>query len=481
MISFFIKTYGCQANVADSEGLARYLFDLGCKQVEQASQADLILINTCAIRDKAEQKLYSYLGQLAALKKNKPYLKIGIIGCVASYRKQEIYQSFDHISFVYGAREQMPVLQAYLVDAVEKIHTLKQLYEQNPQGDLGGKNRQDRDIKRVVERRSLLARPNFSKFSVAGISEFNLKKHLHDGVGNHKNTEMKRSFINIMTGCNKYCSYCIVPFTRGRETSYPLADIVEAVAKDVAMGSCEVTLIGQNVNSYQDPATGERFPSLLDRIARIPGNFWVRFMSPHPQDMTRDLFEVMAEHRPKVAAAVHFPLQAGSNRILGLMNRNYTVQEYEEKIGWLRQALPGATISTDIIVGFPGETRQEFEQTMAVINRVRFDLIYSFIYSPRRYTKASMLEDTCSLAEKTRWLDELQKRQVEIAAELNAVHIGKNLQVLVEKRLSHGKLLSRTEGNIRVLLDGSDDLVGQFVTVRIEDSGPANMTAVLVP
>ncbi len=482
MVSFFIKTYGCQANVADSEGLTRYLLDLECEQVDKASSADLILINTCAIRDKAEQKLYSYIGELAPLKKMKPYLKIGIIGCVASYRKLEIYQSFDHISFVYGARDEMQTLQVYLADAIEKISTLKQLHAEDPQADIGSKNRQDRDLKKFVEFRPLLKASKITKALSVNISEFNLKKHAAEGVApSGVACEVKRSFINIMTGCNKYCSYCIVPFTRGCEVSYAMSEILAAVTRDVAMGSREVTLIGQNVNSYIDPETGARFPELLERVAKIPGTFWIRYMSPHPQDMTKDLFDVMAAYRPKITAFLHFPMQSGCDKILQSMNRNYTVQEYIEKIGWIREKLPGATISTDIIVGFPGETEQDFLETMRVIELVRFDLIYSFVYSPRRYTKAISMEDNCSLAEKTKRLEFLQKRQMEIAAEVNSLNIGNNFKVLVEKRLARGKLLSRTEGNIRVLLDGSDDLIGQYVTVRIERVGPANMTAVIVP
>lgn len=479
MITFFMKTYGCLANVADSEGLARYLIDLGCEQVNHAHDADLIIINTCAIRDKAESKLYSYLGELAPLKKQKPYLKIGIIGCVASYRKKDIYQSFDHVTFVYGARDEMPILQAYLVDAVEKIATLKQVSLQSPGTECCVKNGQDRDVKGVVEQKrsdKLVAQVRLN------ISEYNLKKHVQEGMRERQERtalEVKRSFINIMTGCNKYCSYCIVPFTRGRETSYPMKDIVAAVAKDVSMGSREVTLVGQNVNSYVDPETGARFPELLNLVAQIPGEFWIRFISPHPQDMTKDLFDVMAQYRPKITAALHFPLQSGSNRILQLMNRNYSSQEFLEKIGWIREKLPGAAISTDIIVGFPGETEEEFLETMAVVERVKFDLIYPFIYSPRRHTKAMLMEDNCSLAEKTRRLEHLRKRQIEIAVQLNAVHIGKKMKVLVEKRLGRGKLLSRTEGNIRVLIDASDDLIGQFVTVLIKEVGPANMIAVL--
>jgi len=504
VVTFFIKTYGCLANVADSEGLARYLIDLGCAQVSQASEADLIMVNTCAIRDKAESKLYSYLGQFAPLKKQKPYIKIGIIGCVASYRKKELYQSFDHLSFVYGARDEMPVLQSYLVDAIEKIAVLKQLFFQDPDGDLGGKNGQDRDVKELVAKRNISkflggsprgnaleeflmeAVPSSTspeKEQSLNISEYNLKKHIQDGMKkaqNNASPEVKRSYINIMTGCNKYCSYCIVPFTRGREISYPMKDIISAVIKDIEMGSREVTLIGQNVNSYIDPETEARFPELLKQVAQIPGEFWIRFISPHPQDMTHDLFDVMAQYRPKITAALHFPLQSGSNRILQLMNRNYTSQEFLEKIGWIREKLPGAAISTDIIVGFPGETEAEFLETMAVVEQVRFDLIYPFIYSSRPNTKASLIADNCLLVEKTRRLEFLRKRQIEIAVQCNSAHIGKNLKVLVEKRLARGKLLSRTEGNLRVLVDGSDDLIGQFVTVHIKETGPANMIGILV-
>lgn len=483
MINFFIKTYGCLANVADSEGLARYLLDLGCEQVNNADMADLIIINTCAIRDKAESKLYSYIGELAPLKKQKPYLKIGIIGCVASYRKKELYQSFDHLSFVYGAREEMPILQAYLADAVEKIATQKQLSFQDAEVASTGRNGQDRDIKGMVERRKSVFPQSTSGSPLRlNISEYNLKKHLHEGIKKIRANaapEVKKSFINIMTGCNKYCSYCIVPFTRGRETSYPLKDIVAAVAKDISMGAREVTLVGQNVNSYIDPETGAKFPELLEQAAQVPGEFWIRFISPHPQDMTRDLFDVMARFRPKIAASLHFPLQSGSNRILQLMNRNYTAEEFVEKIGWIRETLPGATISTDIIVGFPGETEEDFLETMSVVERVGFDLIYPFIYSPRRHTKASTMDDTCSLKEKTRRLELIRKRQIDIAVRLNSENIGKKIKVLVEKRLTPGKLLSRSEGNIRVLVEGSDDLIGHFIDVFIQDAGPANMIGAL--
>jgi tRNA-2-methylthio-N6-dimethylallyladenosine synthase len=460
MINFFIKTYGCQANVADSQILADHLVRLGCNEVGRESCADLIIINTCAIRDKAEQKLWSYIGKLAEFKHTKPFLSVGIIGCVASYKKTEIYTRFDHISFVYGAREDRDVLHAYLSDVVTRIQTAKQLYDQEPTAPSlhGG---QDRDVNKLVTllRSHSDVIPAYARAAGKRIPS----------------EEPCRSFINIMTGCNKYCSYCIVPFTRGQEISYPMNSIIATAQQNIAQSATEITLVGQNVNSYKDPETGVLFPELLRRVAECEGTFWVRFMSPHPQDMTIELFDIMAAYRPKVAASLHFPLQSGSDRILKLMNRTYTVDEYLTKIGWIRERMPDATISTDIIVGFPGETEEDFLATMAIVETVRFDLIYSFIYSPRAFTKASLMSDDCSYAVKQHRLDRLQERQTEIAAERNATNIGKTLRCLVEKRLGHGKLLARTEGNIRVIFEGTEVPLGSFVDLLIESSGPANM------
>lgn len=466
MITYFFRTYGCQANVADSQGLSHYLNEFGCTESADENNADLIIVNTCAVREKAEQKLWSYLGQLADIKKTKPYLKIGVIGCVASYKKKEIYTRFDQVNFVYGAREEMPALQAYLTDVIVNLETTKQLYTENPNGQVivGG---QDRDVKKVVELKKLSLASRLGGFT-------GLKKKLLVDT-EIKRTELNRSFINIMTGCNKYCAYCIVPVTRGQEVSYPMSEIVDRVRHDVANGAKEVTLIGQNVNSYIDPETGLQFPELLRRVAALEGQFWVRYISPHPKDMTVELFDVMAAHRPKITAYVHFPLQSGSNNILDAMNRNYTIELYLEKINWIRQRMPDATISSDMIVGFPGETEEDFQATMKAIEQVRYDLIYSFIYSPRKYTKAARMDDNCLPEVKSARLEALQKRQTEIAFEQNSLNIGKTLTCLVEKRLENGKLLARTEGNIRVLFDGDDCLINSFVKITIETTGPTNM------
>ena len=471
MISYFFRTYGCQANVADSQGLMQYLDEVGCTEARTEAEADVIVVNTCAVREKAEQKLWSYLGELAEIKKIKPYLKIGVIGCVASYKKKEIYTRFDQVSFVYGAREELPALQAYLTDLVISLETTKQLFEENP--SLNVASGQDRDIKELVATKGLFAVSRLSK--LGGFKQSLAKKRSASPLPSKQ--EVGKSFINIMTGCNKRCAYCIVPVTRGQEISFPIEEIIARITHDVANGVKEVMLIGQTVNSYADPATGANFPALLRRIVALEGTFWVRFISPHPQDMTPELFDVMAAHPERLPWALHFPVQSGSNTILSAMLRNYTIEQYLEQIGWLRDRMPTATVSTDIIVGFPGETEEDFLATMDAVEKVRFDLAYSFIYSPRKYTRAARMADDCPPEVKGRRLETLQKRQLAIALENNAQNIGKKLRCLVEKRLEHDKLLARTEGNVRVLFDGPDELIGQFIDLVITSVSPQNMHA----
>jgi tRNA-2-methylthio-N6-dimethylallyladenosine synthase len=457
-VTFFIKTYGCQANEADSYGLSQYLYNLGCSQVFCEQSANIIIINTCAIRDNAEQKLFSYIGTLKNYKKLKSSLCIVIIGCVASYRKQEIYERFDHISFVHGAREDISLLQAYLADTVNTLFTVNQHTEIN--------FKQTRDISNYISKKNLLDKTPGLIIN-KNISELNLfiKNKL---TKNNQTTGNISSLINIMTGCNKYCSYCIVPFTRGREISYPASEILNKVRTEIASGAKEVILLGQNVNSYQDPETKIKFHELLEQVAQIDGEFWVRFFSPHPRDLTKELFYIMKKHRLKLTACIHFPLQSGSNKILALMNRDYTREEYLEKINWIREILPEATISTDIIVGFPGETDQEFLETLDIMEKVHFDMIYSFVYSPRKYTKAFNLSDTYPQEKKYKNLEELQKRHRDIAIKQNSLKINTIQKVLVEKQLPHGKLLAKTEGNIRVIFAGDPSLIGQFVPVYID-------------
>ncbi|MDQ5891037.1 MAG: tRNA-2-methylthio-N6-dimethylallyladenosine synthase [Candidatus Dependentiae bacterium] len=457
--------------MADSAGIASFLEGLGCVQVESESQADLIIINTCAIREKAEQKLYSYLGELVDFKKNLPYLKIGIIGCVASYRKQEMLKRFEYISFVSGARDERTTFLTYLADVIVQLQTEKQFFSATALvDDVATVVPLERDVKAAMSERNAIIPARLIKEGSQAAMGGTLAP-----VG-----EVKRSFINITTGCNNYCTFCIVPFTRGKETSYPLEDIVLRVTHEVAAGAKEITLIGQNVNSYTCPETGARFAALLEAVAQIPGEFWVRYVSPHPKDMTRDVLEAMARYPEKLCAWCHFPLQSGSSRILELMNRTYTKEEYLAQVALIRALVPGVSLSTDIIVGFPGETHEEYLETREVSAQVGFDMAYSFVYSRRKYTKAYSMGDTCSAEEKAGRLADLQ--EVLRAGSLVAAqrYVGKNLRVLVEKRGANGKLLARSSGNHRVVFDGDALLIGTFVEVHVVEAGQSELRGELI-
>ncbi|MCK4651154.1 tRNA (N6-isopentenyl adenosine(37)-C2)-methylthiotransferase MiaB [Candidatus Babeliales bacterium] len=454
MINFFIKTYGCQANVADSQALSNYLMQLGAKQVSNEKDADLIFINTCAIRERAEEKFFSYLGSFVKFKNLKPYLKIGVIGCVASYRKKEIFSRFGLVDFVFGVKEDSSLLKNYIIDLVLKLNVEKKIYYKISDEFF----EQNEDL--------ILSKQNFSNLYMGGFK--------------NSNNELKKSFINIMTGCNNYCSYCIVPFTRGREKSYPANEILKRVEQDVASGAKEIMLLGQNVNSYKDPQSGKGFAKLLNDVAKIDGDFWVRFVSSHPKDMTKDVLHVMADNKDKLCGFVHYPIQSGSNKILRVMNRIYTVEQYLEQIGWIKDILSEATISTDVIVGFPGETEQDYLQTCKVLKEVKFYNVFSFIYSPRKYTRAALLKDDCPKKVKLKRLEALQEMQRQISKDLNFLNVGKTLKCLVEKRLANDKLLARTQGNIRVLFEGGDDIIGTFVYLKIKNVGVANMLGSLI-
>ncbi len=444
MINFYIKTYGCLANVADSLALSNFLVELDCNEVKAEGAADLIIINTCAIREKAEQKVYSYIGRIIKLKDKNPYLKIIVLGCIATYRKKEFYSRFPYIHFVSGAKEDKKILKNKLIDFVLSLQTSKQIL------DIKEKNR-------------------------PSVTKFNLK------LGGFKKEpkHLKQSFINIMTGCDNFCTYCIVPFTRGREISYSSSTILEKIKIDVEAGAKEITLLGQNVNSYNDSESNLDFAQLLEKVALIKGDFWVRFMSPHPKDMTLDVIKVMAKYIDKLCPFIHYPLQSGSNKILTDMKRGYTIEEYLEQVGWIREFLPQATVSTDFIVGFPGETEDDFQKTMNVIEQVKFDNIYSFIYSPRKYTKAALLEDNCSYEIKQKRINILQKRQVEISRAKNDTYIGKIFKCLVEKRATSGRLFARSAENHKILFDGDDSIIDTFVNIKVDSAGAVNLTGSL--
>jgi tRNA-2-methylthio-N6-dimethylallyladenosine synthase len=435
VVKAFVKTYGCQANVADSQHLLKFLVGLGCQTVSDESQADIIIINSCAIREKAEQKMFSYLGSISKFKEKNPHMIFGVIGCVASYRKKEIFRRFPHVSFVFSAKQDLDDFKNHIVDSIESIATKKNLY--------------DVHVKSFPETKKL-----------------------------------NRSMINIMRGCNNYCSYCIVPFTTGRERSFSMQKILDQIKRDVDSGAKEITLLGQNVNSYKDPETGSRFETLLKKTAEIDGDFWVRFVSPHPKDMTTDVLHVIAEHKNKLCKFIHLPMQSGSNKILQAMNRTYTIEKYLEKVFDVRKILgdkaqpSDAVLTTDIIVGFPGESEQDYLETRKVMDFVRFNMIFSFVYSPRKYTKAAEMVDSCPRQVKLERLKFLQARHREIGTKLNKKLVGKKLRVLVEQSFDGYKGLGRTEGNIKVFLSGENIKENTFEFVEIKSARLCDITGV---
>jgi len=464
MIKVFVRTYGCLANVADSKNLITYLRSFGCEEVLCEQDADLILINTCSIREKAEKKVFSYLGNLIHLKKEKPYLCIGVVGCMASYKKKDIFECFDHVNFVYGAKDDLKILKNYLADIVEKLFSSKQRYLSSP-SDFVNTIKRNKDLKKVS---------TLSKVFPRGIRVGLIKSIKPKEFG------VKRSFINIMSGCNNFCSYCIVPFVRGPEKSYDIQQVLQQVKHDVDSGYKEINFIGQNVNSYQDPKTGLKFADLLREAAQIKGEFWVRFISSHPKDTSLELIKVMAEFKDKICSHVHLPLQSGSNNILKAMNRVYSREHFLDIVEMIRKYLPQSTISTDIIVGFPGEQEQDYLDTRDMMEKVGFDLIYSFVYSPRKYTKAYSLTDDCPHKIKLKRLMDLHKRGVDIAQKNNLRLVGKVVKCLVEERQKNGKLIARESGNVRVEVEGGDEFIGKFVDVKIESAGATKVMGSIV-
>lgn len=430
----YIATFGCQQNEADSEKLRGMAYEMGYEDAAAPQDADLILINTCAIREHAEQKVLSYLGTLKALKAEKPGLVIGVCGCMTAqeHRVNTLRERYPYVSFTLDPAS-LAAFPAALLDALE-----------------GGKRKflQSGETPPVTE----------------GLPTRRVERH--------------RAWISIMYGCNNFCSYCIVPYVRGRERSRRSADIIREAQEVIAAGCREITLLGQNVNSYHGDCD---FATLLDRIAALPGDFSVRFMTSHPKDVPGSLIAVMAKHRDKIAPHFHLPLQSGSDAILARMNRRYTRASYLETVRKLRESIPGIALSTDIIIGFPGETDEDFAATMEVLRTVRFDMIYSFLYSPRKGTPAANMEGQIPQAVRSARMAELLDAQNEIALSLALPYVGKTLRVLADgKGKTPGTVTGRTPENRLVSFEAPESVIGEFVRVKIERAEPFVLRGVLV-
>ena len=424
----FVETYGCQQNVADGQRLMGMLESCGFTFTEDAGEADLALLNTCAIREHAEQRVFGNLGILTHSKKENPEQVIVLCGCMAQEERvaKRVKESYRHVDLVFGPQAlwRFPEL-------------LWQVYETR---------------KRV-----------FSTADEHGCIAEGLPVVRERGV---------KAWVSVMYGCNNFCSYCIVPYVRGRERSREADHVLAEVRSLVEAGYREITLLGQNVNSYgKDLDKPMDFADLLREIDRIPGDYLVRFMTSHPKDAGRKLFETMAECS-HVARQLHLPVQSGSSRVLKAMNRGYTREQYLEKVRMVREAMPDVVLTSDIITGFPGETEAEAMETVSLIEEVRYDALFTFIYSPRPGTPAAKLPDPVSRAEKQVWFDRLLDAQNRISGELHRAYVGKTLRVLADGESGDPDwpLSSRTAGGRLVHLRGDGSLIGRYVEAKITGS-----------
>ncbi len=424
---YHVETFGCQQNEADSERIRAMAEAMGYLPAASPEAADLIVVNTCAIRRHAEMKALSMLGRFKAKKKKNPELILGVVGCMAAEKHiaDMLKTDFHYVTFtaepnmLYRIPE---LIYTYLLDGKRSF--------------LYGKDEGD-----IVE----------------GIEPIRREKH--------------RAWVSIMYGCNNFCSYCIVPYVRGRERSRCSADIIRECRELVTSGTKEITLLGQNVNSYRADMS---FPELISATAEIEGDFIIRFMTSHPKDTSSALIDAMAKYKGKIAPYFHLPLQAGSDNVLRAMNRTYTREKYLAVVDELKEKIPDIAISTDIIVGFPGETEEDFLSTLSVLSRVRYDMVYAFLYSPREGTKAAKMENQIPDSVKGERMKRLLTLQDEISLEKNQPYLGRTERVLIdsyEMRGGEGIFTGRTGTSKLVHFKSDTAKIGEFVNVKIDRIG----------
>ena len=421
--TYYIETYGCQMNVYDSELVSNMMKLSGYKQTNDLEVADAIFLNTCSIREKAEETVHNRLNNFQHLKRKKPSMLIGVLGCMAQNLKDVLLEDKPYVDIILGP-------DSY------------------------------RNLPKIIKDRS-----KTSKHLVdTKLSKFEIYDDLFPA-----RTEGVNSWVSIMRGCDKFCTFCIVPFTRGRERSRPIDSIINEIKDGVKDGFVEFTLLGQNVNSYKTP--DGKFPTLLDEVANIEGVKRLRFTSPHPRDVDDYMLQVMSKHE-NICNQIHLPLQAGSDRILKRMNRTYTSTEFLNLVDKIRQYIPNCALTTDIIVGFPGETEDEFLETLSVAEKVEFNSAYMFKYSSRPGTKASQYDEQITEDEKQDRLERLIDLQLNKTLIQNKKHIGKIFKVLVEKvsKKSNDQWSGRTEGGTWVVFDKTNDKIGDIIDVKIDDA-----------
>ena len=420
----FIRTYGCQQNVADSEKIKGMLARSGFDFTDTPDDADFILFNTCAVREHAEDRVFGNVGALKNIKRRHPQILIALCGCMMEQEHvaNRIYNSFPFVGLVFGTHS---------------LHHFPELL-----------------YSALVDGRRVFERDNDDK-------------KLYEGFPVRRDGSFK-GWLPIMYGCNNFCTYCIVPYVRGRERSREKDVILSEARQMIEGGFKDITLLGQNVNSYgktlENPVT---FAELIREIDSIDGDYWLRFMTSHPKDCSRELIDAIAGGK-HISKHLHLPFQSGSDRILKAMNRHYDRKKYLDIISYAKERIEDVSLTSDIIVGFPGETYEDFKQTLSLIREVEFTSLFTFIYSPRKGTPAAEYDDPISAEEKGKWFKELLDVQEEIAAKRCSSMVGKTERVLIEGvKEKTGELNARTSGNIIVELDGGQDLIGTFQNAKI--------------
>jgi tRNA-2-methylthio-N6-dimethylallyladenosine synthase len=420
---YALESYGCQMNMADSELVDGILKDIGLKKTQNLNDADAIFVNTCAIRENAEKKIHSRLGNFHKLKREKPHLIIGVLGCMAQNLKNDLLKNKPYVDIILGP---------------DSYRNLPKLMNRH-----------------MVEKNSIVD---------TKLSRYEVYEDLFP-----KRNKGVNAWVSIMRGCDKFCSFCIVPFTRGRERSRSVESIVTEVKKAIDQGFVEITLLGQNVNSYKHEKNS--FADLLLSVSDVNGLKRIRYTSPHPQDINVELLEVMAS-RKNICNYVHFPMQSGSNEILERMNRTYTREHFHHMADTIREIMPNCGLSTDIIVGFPGETEKHFEETLDLMEKIKFNSAFTFKYSPRPYTKAEQFTDQIDETIKKERLDKLINVQKKHTLELNSKKIGKIENVLIEKesKKSSNHWAGRTDSNEWVILEKNSSKIKDIIPVEIVDA-----------
>ncbi len=424
---YFIETYGCQMNESDTERIGGQLEELGYAPADDLQDADIVILNTCSIRQNAEEKVYGKIGEVKKLKERNPKVLLGIAGCMAQENKNKLIQRMPVIDFVIGPYH---------------IHDLKDIISRHDavgshvvMAELNSQRVQDYSELRAVRKSKIFA------------------------------------WVPIMQGCNKYCTYCIVPYVRGKETSRTISDVYGEVKRLAEDGYKEITLLGQNVNSYGlDFRDGTNFGELIRSLDDIEGIERIRYMSSHPRDMTFDMVDAMAESS-KVVRHMHLPVQHGSNAMLRRMNRGYTIEHFKELLAYVREKMPDTVVTTDLITGFPGETEEMHKETLQLLEDLRFDSAYTFIYSPRRGTPAARMEDQIDDATKHRRLQEIMDVENDISLACNQQMVGKTYTVIVEgpTKQTEDNWFGRTSGNKMIIFPKEKNIaIGDTICVKVD-------------